>query len=178
MTSTNRWVHCSLGHDHWGSRGRRRAAARPSSTVTAVPLCSSSTAPRGCTWATPGRYQVARCTSDEAAVDGALREVVEEAGLDLRGLATVLDTYVDDHGGWAYTTVLASAEAMFDPGLAADEQPSDDPAWTLPRERLEQERLAWWPVGHVTGLPLHPGFAATWPHVARVLDGLIAGPTG
>ena len=179
MSSTNRWVRCSLGHDHWGSAGAAGlllAHVDAAGGTWVLLQHRAAWVHLGDTWSVPG----GALHEDEPAVDGALREVVEEAGIDLRGVAAVLDTYVDDHGGWAYTTVLATAEAMFDPDVADDAAggPSNDPAWALPRERLEQERLAWWRSGEVGGLRLHPGFAATWPLVSKLLDALVAGPRG
>jgi hypothetical protein len=56
-------------------------------------------------------------------------------------------SYVDDHGGWAYTTVVATASATM--GLA-------------PRN-WESDAVRWVPLAEVDALDLHPGFARTWP---------------
>ena len=60
---------------------------------------------------------------------------------------------VDDHGGWAYTTVLATAGEQ----LAVH---------ALDRESTD---VRWVQLGAVEELPLHPGFAATWPELRALL---------
>jgi hypothetical protein len=59
----------------------------------------------------------------------------------------VVDELVDDHGGWTYTTVLARAGTE------------------LPVHALDQEStdVRWVMLPEVEALPLHPGFAGTWP---------------
>ena len=103
----------------------------------------------GGTWGIPGgaRHQF------EDAVDGAVRESNEEAGvpsdsIELR-FASVLDL-----GFWSYTTVIVEAVAPFEPVVS-------DP---------ESIALAWVPVAEVETLPLHPGFADSWPELRAQLD--------
>ena len=56
------------------------------------------------------------------------------------------------HGGWSYTTVIAhAAEPVLPTGLT--------------RETLE---VRWVPADDLDGLPLHPGFAATWSTVRAI----------
>ena len=57
------------------------------------------------------------------------------------------DEWVDEHGGWSYTTVLARTEAPLE----------------LAPANAESVAVRWWPVDEVAGLPLHHGFAAAWP---------------
>ena len=57
-------------------------------------------------------------------------------------------TFVDDHGGWSYTTVYADSATALD---------------TVPNE--ESAELSWLPVPSVDALDLHPGFGHTWPQV-------------
>lgn len=96
----------------------------------------------GGTWGIPGgaRHQ------GEDAVTGALRESAEEAGVPEDGV-DLRHTTVLDLGFWTYTTVVGRASRPFEPVIAD-------------RESLE---LAWVPVDDVDGLPLHPGFGASWP---------------
>jgi 8-oxo-dGTP pyrophosphatase MutT (NUDIX family) len=108
----------------------------------------------GGTWGTPG----GALHATESAVAGALREAQEE--LALRPADVVLgESSVDDHGGWSYTTVLAS------------------PAGTLEARELvlneESTDVRWWPL---EALPeLHPGFAASLPVLRPMLAGALPG---
>jgi 8-oxo-dGTP pyrophosphatase MutT (NUDIX family) len=98
----------------------------------------------GDTWGVPGGAR----GSAESAEQTALREANEETGLDT-DLLTVLGELVDDHGGWTYTTVLASADQQL-------------PVHALDRESTD---VRWVHVDGVLNLPLHPGFAGTWPEL-------------
>lgn len=81
---------------------------------------------------------------DEGPVAAALREAAEETALDTTAVRT-RRTFVDDHGGWSYTTVYA-----------------DTPAPLATEPNRESVALAWVPVAEVPSLPLHPGFGHTW----------------
>jgi len=54
---------------------------------------------------------------------------------------------LDDHGGWSYTTVLASTPVRL--SVHALDWESTDVRWVE--------------LDGVERLPLHPGFGATWP---------------
>lgn len=107
----------------------------------------------GGTWGIPGG---ARHDEHESAVEGALREAEEEAGVR-RELVTVLAESALDYGYWSYTTVLARAEELFTPFLGD----------------AESEALRWVPFDEVAALPLHPGFERTWPELRLRLDALL-----
>lgn len=95
----------------------------------------------GGTWGIPGgaRHQF------ESAVDGAVREANEEAGVP--GAAIELRfSSVLDLGFWSYTTVIAEAVEPFEPVVS-------DP---------ESIALEWVQLSDVETLPLHPGFADSW----------------
>src|SRR5262249_13604152 len=94
-------------------------------------------------WGLPGGAR----NRDETAVQTALREAAEEAALDLDRVR-VRGQFVDHPGGdtWSFTSVLADATAP----LAVRPNP-------------ECTELAWIPEPEVTGLNLHPAFAADWP---------------
>jgi 8-oxo-dGTP diphosphatase len=96
----------------------------------------------GGTWALPG----GAIREGETAVDGALREANEEAGVPASAVR-VLDSSVLDLGVWTYTTIIAETIESFD-AIIGD---------------AESEALAWVPVDEVDSLPLHPGFASSWP---------------
>jgi 8-oxo-dGTP diphosphatase len=61
--------------------------------------------------------------------------------------------HLDDHGGWSYVTVVATAPSELDVVPLAE---SDD--------------VQWIEISAVETLPLHPGFAVTWPIVRVALD--------
>jgi 8-oxo-dGTP pyrophosphatase MutT (NUDIX family) len=104
----------------------------------------------GGTWGIPGGAR----HPAESAVDAAVREAEEEAGLAVDVIRPVL-TMVDDHGSWAYTTVVA------DTGPGDTEYRGDA---VRPRPaNAESIDVRWVRAGEVDALPLHPGFAATWP---------------
>lgn len=96
----------------------------------------------GGTWGLPGGAR----KEHEPAVDAALREANEEAGVPADALRILFDSVLD-LGFWSYTTVVAEAVDAFDPVIG-------DP---------ESAALAWVPVDAVAELPLHPGFAKSWP---------------
>jgi 8-oxo-dGTP diphosphatase len=96
----------------------------------------------GGTWGLPGGAR----KLDESAVDAALREANEEAGVPSERLLVLFET-VFDRGFWSYTTVVAEATDAFTPVIGD----------------AESVALAWVPLAEVGELALHPGFAATWP---------------
>jgi 8-oxo-dGTP diphosphatase len=97
----------------------------------------------GDTWGLPGGAR----DSHEAGAAAALREAAEEAGLDPAVIRT-RHVFVDDHGGWSYTTVYADVSR---------------PLATVANS--ESAALLWVPVDEVQALALHPGFALTWAQV-------------
>jgi 8-oxo-dGTP pyrophosphatase MutT (NUDIX family) len=143
MRDGDGWTRCASGHDHWGvygAAGLLLVAPGPAVLLQHRAFWSH----HGDTWGVPGGARGSR----ESAVETALREATEETGLDT-ATVTVVDELVDDHGGWTYTTVVARAELEL-------------PVHSLDRESTD---VRWVPVPSVHGLPLHPGFAATWPHL-------------
>lgn len=97
---------------------------------------------RGGTWGLPG----GALHMGEQAVDGALREAHEEAGVPADAVH-MLFTSTYDVGYWSYTTVAVAAARPFEP-FEGD---------------AESIELRWVPVAQVDQLPLHPGFGASWP---------------
>ena len=147
------WIVCGQGHRHWGLHGaagllvaRRTADGRPDAVVLQHRALWSD---QGGTWGVPGG---ARAPGEDA-VEAALREAAEEAGID-RGAVRITGTSVLDHGGWTYTTVLAEALTAFTP--AATDQESLDVAWV--------------PVADVAALPLLPAFGEAWPGLRARFD--------
>ena len=150
MADGDGWVRCALGHRHWGLYG-----AAGLLLVAPGPLVllqhRAQWSHHGGTWGIPGGARARTETAQQAA----LREALEEAGV--AGADVQVDgEVVDDHGGWSYTTVLASA-----PG----------PLAVAPLDG-ESLALAWVPAAQVAHHPLHPGFAAGWPgHLAALSAG-------
>lgn len=139
------WTVCAAGHRHWGRHGAAGLLVRATDADgrRAVLLQHrASWTHHGDTWGVPGGARASWETPEQAA----LRETAEEASLPLSGVV-IERVHVDDHGGWTYWTVLASL-------------PEALPA--SPRN-AESVAFAWLPFDEVPAMPLHPGFAATWP---------------
>lgn len=102
----------------------------------------------GGTWGLPGGARHA----GEDAVDGAVREASEEAGVR-RENVEVISISVLDLGFWSYSTVVARVVLPFEPVIS-------DP---------ESIELRWVALDEVDALPLHPGFAASWPELRELL---------
>lgn len=103
----------------------------------------------GGTWGLPG----GALHQGESAVDGALRESWEEAGVPRQNVE-LLFTSVWDVGYWSYTTVVVEAVTPFKAVIS-------DP---------ESLALEWVPLRDVAERPLHPGFGAAWPEFRRRLE--------
>lgn len=147
MRDGDGWTRCGAGHKHWGvygAAGLLLVAPGPAVLLQHRAYWSH----HGDTWGVPGGARGAR----ESAVEAALREAGEETGLDTATVEVVTEL-VDDHGGWAYTTVVARAELEL-------------PVHALDRESTD---VRWVAVEGVLGLPLHPGFATTWPELRALL---------
>ena len=147
---TDGWTTCSLGHRHWGLAGAaglllHRVGAAGVEVLLQLRVGGSH---HGGTWGTPG----GALHPAESAVDGALREAGEELGLRRSDVVLGTDS-VDDHGGWSYTTVLATPSGDLEPRhLALNE---------------ESVGVQWWPLD---ALPeLHPGFSASLPVLRPLL---------
>jgi 8-oxo-dGTP pyrophosphatase MutT (NUDIX family) len=96
----------------------------------------------GDTWGLPGGAR----HEHESAFEAAIREAGEEAGVPAH-LLQVQFTSVLDLGFWSYTTVVVTALESFEPVI------SD----------AESIALRWVDPAAVDELPLHPGFAESWP---------------
>ncbi len=142
----NGWARCARGHRHWGRHGAAGLllhAVDDDGVVRVLMQHRAAWSHHGDTWGLPGGAR----DSHEDAVAAAVREAGEETGLDRASIRT-RHTFVDDHGGWSYTTVYA-----------------DLPRPTTTVANDESRSLSWVPVTDVGGLALHPGFASTWPVV-------------
>jgi len=139
--SGDAWVYGPDGRKFWGRYG---AAGLLVHDVTRGILLQHRAlwSHHGGTWGLPGgaRHQ------EENAVEAALREAAEEAGVPPEAVAVRFETVLD-LGFWSYTTVVAETMVSFDPVIS-------DP---------ESIDLQWVPTDQVDQLPLHPGFAEAWP---------------
>ena len=145
VSSGDGWTRCARGHRHWGLFGAAGLLVVRNSDVL-LQLRSPHTH-NGSTWSVPGGARDA----DESASSAALREACEEIGLTAPDVEPVSQS-VDDHGGWSYTTVIAR---LLRPITLVHNYESDDVRWVSAVE--------------ITSLPLHPGFAESWPLVSRLV---------
>ena len=151
MRDTNRWTRCARGHRHWGSLGAAGLllVRRTPSDVELLLQHRADWVHHGGTWSVPG----GAIHTGETPWQAALREVAEETDLDLSA-AQEIARHVDDHGGWSYTTIVATVQVPVD----------------LARVTIgEQQDLAWLDPETVDTLPLHPGFGDSWPTVRTLL---------
>lgn len=104
---------------------------------------------QGDTWGLPGGAR----DSHESAVDAAVREAHEEAGVDVE-VIEVLESEVTHEAvsGWTYTTVIARVP---------------EPVATTANG--ESAELRWVPEDQVDDLPLHPAFGRAWPDLRQRL---------
>ncbi len=144
------WVECERGHRHWGLFGAAGLLLhRPGPAGAEVLLQHRATwSHHGGTWGLLGGAR----HSDETAVSAALREAAEEGGLSPAGL-TVHGRYDEEHGGWAYATVLAAGPAT------TGARPTGG----------ESIAVAWVAEDEVSSVDLHPGFAGSWPRLRSAL---------
>ena len=144
------WVECGCGNKHWGLNG-----AAGILIVREHEILLQHRAPwvhNGDTWGIPGGAR----DSHEDVIQGALREAVEETGLD-PSLVTPVVVHEDNHGNWKYDTVIASASV----DLIAHEVND------------ESHEVRWVEVEEISELTLHPSFAASWPKVKELVLKLI-----
>jgi 8-oxo-dGTP diphosphatase len=143
------WVVSNSGAHYWGrygAAGLLLRAPQPDGTPAVLLQHRAVWSHQGGTWGLPGGARDSHETPEQTAV----REAREEAGLLAERLAvraTVLTAEVSGIGGmhWTYTTVVADAGELLH---------------TVPNR--ESTELRWVGEEEVAGLPLHPGFAASW----------------
>jgi 8-oxo-dGTP diphosphatase len=144
------WLECSCGSKHWGLNG-----AAGLLIFRAGSILLQHRAPwvhNGDTWGIPGGAR----DSHESAIEGAIREAIEETGINPENI-TALETHLDDHGIWRYETVIAQADDLLEAHELNDE--SHEVKWVL--------------FDDVTRLPLHPSFAKSWPLLRTQIEDLI-----
>ncbi|MCX6435633.1 MAG: NUDIX hydrolase [Actinobacteria bacterium] len=143
------WVSCHCGGKHWGLHGA--AGLLMVRDQSLLLQHRSEWVHNGDTWGIPGGAR----DSHETPVEAAIREAVEECGIEPEHLR-VMQTHTDDHGDWRYDTVIASATPLLIPH----------------HMNSEAQELRWVEWSHVDSMLLHPSFAASWPTVKAVLHTL------
>jgi 8-oxo-dGTP diphosphatase len=135
------WVEGPDGQRYWGRFG---AAGLLAWHVEAGILLQhrAEWSHHGGTWGLPGGAR----KLGESAAEAAVREANEEAGVVADCLAPMFESVLD-LGFWSYTTVAVRVEPLFAP-IVAD---------------AESVAVRWVALDEVDALPLHPGFAASWP---------------
>ncbi|MBA9007373.1 NUDIX hydrolase [Thermomonospora cellulosilytica] len=149
------WTRCAQGHQHWGRYGAAGmlifhldAEEGPHVLLQQRAWwCSGAL-----TWCMFGGGRL----GGEDPVTAALRETAEECTLDT-GVLRLHGLVHDDHGGWSYTTVVASADRMHPVRPAS----------------AETRRARWFPQEKVAGLRLFEPFAVNWPRLATMMSRLV-----
>ncbi|MGH3096873.1 MAG: NUDIX hydrolase [Streptosporangiales bacterium] len=138
------WVACAQEHQHWGRYGAAGLLVRDRDHTECRVLLQLRVewSHHGGTWGVPGGAR----DSDETAVQTALREAAEEAGV-VPDAVRLAGATRDDHGGWSYTTVLADVREPFHAKATG----------------RESDEVRWVAEGQIDALTLHPGFAESWP---------------
>ncbi len=142
----DRFVRCAQGHVHWGRYGAAGLLAHHDGHVLLQHRAKLTIG--GGTW---GVFGGAR-NRDEDPVVAALREATEESTLDTAEV-TVHALMHEDHGGWAYDTVIGTVPALLDVRASS---------W-------ETRDAAWVPVDEVAGHGLFEPFANAWPRLRGCL---------
>lgn len=144
------WIDCDCGNRHWGKNG-----AAGLLIIREGSVLMQHRAPwvhNGDTWGIPGGAR----DSHESVTEGALREAIEETGID-PNCVTPLSIFEDDHGNWRYDTVIALGNAE----LVAHEVND------------ESHEVRWIEIDKVDEQLLHPSFGATWSDVKKLIFTLL-----
>lgn len=155
------WAFSDTGVRYWGRYGAAGIllrAARAGGTQAVLLQHRAWWSHQGDTWALPGGARDSHETAEQAAI----REAQEEAGLPAGRIVirAAVITATASGTDWTYTTVLADADELLH---------------VVPNR--ESTELRWVDEREVAGLPLHPGFAASWDRLHR-LSLQLAVPSG
>ncbi len=145
------FVRCSDGHVRWGRFGASGVLfviETPGGAHVMLQL-RSGFAHEGGTWSCAG----GALDEGESAYEGALREASEEVG-NAPHPHRLLGEYVfAPASDWSYTTVVVEVPHPFGESL-----------------NFETDAVAWAALDDVDRRPLHPGFAAAWPHLRAIIE--------
>lgn len=143
----NGWLEEPDGQRHWGKYGAAGLLLLADDKILLQHRAHWTA--NGGTWALPG----GAIDSHETAAEAAAREAFEEAGVADFTIQTEHITAGPLASGWAYTTVIATA---------------DEPLATTANE--ESLDLVWVPLDDVAQYPLMPAFASAWPLLRDLLE--------
>lgn len=140
------FLYCDDGHVRWGLHGAAGAlfVCNGDRGIEALVQLRSARAHEGGTWSCPG----GALDRGESPLAGALRETTEEVGTPPEPVEVLGDHVFAPAGNWRYTTFVIAVPERF--GRAAN---------------FETTEVRWCSGDEIDGLPMHPGFAAAWPHL-------------
>ncbi len=137
------WVDCACGQRHWGRYGAAGLLLVDDERGVLLQH-RAHWSHHGGTWGVPGGAR----SSSETALEAALRESAEEADVPPDAVRPS-HAWVEDHGPWSYTTIVAR------PTRPVQARPADP-------ESLD---ITWIPLDDVAALPLLPAFGTLWPQI-------------
>jgi 8-oxo-dGTP pyrophosphatase MutT (NUDIX family) len=145
------FIRCSDGHVRWGRFGAAGVlfVTGIGATPTVMLQLRSGFAHEGGTWSCAG----GALDHGETPFEGALREAEEEIGSIPDGHRLLGEFVFAPATDWTYTTVVVAVDQPF--GASAN---------------FETDAVGWFRVGEVDDRPLHPGFAAAWPHLRVIVE--------
>ncbi len=144
-TDGDGWVECSCGLRHWGRYGAA-GLLLVDAELGVLLQHRAHWSHHGGTWGVPGGARA----SGEGALDAAVREAAEEAAIPPDSVRPS-HAWVEDHGPWSYTTVVATT------AYPIEARPSD----------AESLDIAWVGIDDVPNRPLLPAFEAMWPSIRQ-----------
>ena len=145
------FIRCSDGHVRWGVFGAAGVVfvVRADDGVRVMLQQRSAFAHEGGTWSCAG----GAIDEGESPLEAALREASEEVG-EIPPTHRVVGEYVFRPAvDWTYTTVVVDVDEPFGASI-----------------NFETDAVEWVPLDIVDHRPLHPGFAAAWPHLRAIID--------
>ncbi|PXW29028.1 NUDIX hydrolase [Nocardia sp. 348MFTsu5.1] len=151
------WVFDADGSRYWGRHGAAGLLLFTLSEAGEALILLQHRAVwshQGGTWALPGGAR----DSHESAIDTAVREADEEAGIADAELTVHTESVTHRApSGWTYTTVIAEVATPL-----------------VTTANLESVELRWVSSDKVGELPLHPAFGASWPDLRSQLVTIVA----
>lgn len=146
------FMRCGDGQVRWGVFGAAGVVFvhRSTNEVAVMLQLRSGFAHEGGTWSCAG----GALDAGETPLAGALREAEEEVGRAPTGHHQIGEHVFAPAVDWTYTTVVVEVPQRFGASM-----------------NFETDAVEWVPVEHVECRALHPGFAAAWPHLVRIIAG-------
>ncbi len=145
------FLHCDDGHVRWGRYGAAGAlfVHRGERGTEVLMQLRWARAHVGGTWSGPG----GAIDRGEPPLAAALRETTEEVGAPPEPHELLGEYVFAPAFDWQYTTSVILVPRRF--GVAAN---------------FETTEIRWCTGAEVDQLPLHPGFAAAWPHLRNIAE--------